>query len=110
MRRIRFLFDEHIHPGVAGALRRRGVDVLTAREAGLLQAPDIRYFQLARETGRVLFTQDHGILRQLSGDFQHPGVVYCRMNTRTIRQIIDGLLLLWESTQSDDIIGQVRYL
>jgi predicted nuclease of predicted toxin-antitoxin system len=62
MDKIRFLLGEHIPRAVAQALRRRGIDVLTAGEAALLGAPDSEYLARSFSDGRVLVTQD--------GDFQ----------------------------------------
>jgi hypothetical protein len=39
-RTIRFHLDENCHPAIAGGLRRRGVDVTTTPEVGLLHASD----------------------------------------------------------------------
>lgn len=44
---IRFYCDEHVDPAIAKALRTRGVDVLTAQEAGMLGVPDEDHLQLA---------------------------------------------------------------
>ena len=38
--KIKFYLDEHVNPAVADGLRRRGVDVLTTQEAGMLGASD----------------------------------------------------------------------
>ena len=38
--RINFYLDEHVPTAVASGLRRRGVDVLTVQEAGMLEAED----------------------------------------------------------------------
>ena len=38
---IRYYFDEHIDPAIAVGLRRCGIDVLTAREAGRLGHDDL---------------------------------------------------------------------
>jgi len=40
MARIRFLTDEHVPKAVAKGLRERGIDAVTATEAGTLGAED----------------------------------------------------------------------
>ena len=42
--RVKFYLDEHVNPAVASGLRRRGVDVLTTQEAGMLSTSDEDYF------------------------------------------------------------------
>jgi len=44
---IRFYMDEHVHKAVVEGLRRRGVDVLRAQEAGLMSADDPKHLALA---------------------------------------------------------------
>lgn len=56
--RIKFYTDEHVAKAVVAGLRRRGVDVLTAPEAGLHPAADEEHLELAVQQGRVIFTQD----------------------------------------------------
>ena len=56
--RISFYLDEHVPPAVASGLRQRGADVMTARDAGMLGAPDEDHPALAVDSGRVVFTQD----------------------------------------------------
>ncbi|MGH2534410.1 MAG: DUF5615 family PIN-like protein [Thermomicrobiales bacterium] len=64
MSSIRFQFDEHVSPRVAHALRRHGVDVLTAREAGLLNTPDAVILADAFAAGRVVVTHDKDFRRR----------------------------------------------
>ena len=54
MNRIRFQLDEHIPHAVAEGRRRRGIDVLTANEAGLLGSPDVEH--LARSYDELVIT------------------------------------------------------
>ena len=49
--------DEHIPRAVTGGLLRRGVDVLTAQEANMLEASDHDHLELASKKNRIIFTQ-----------------------------------------------------
>src|SRR5436190_17084271 len=53
--KVKFYTDEHVPRAVARGLRQRGVDVLTAPQAGLLGATDEEHLERARAEGRVLF-------------------------------------------------------
>jgi predicted nuclease of predicted toxin-antitoxin system len=52
--RIRFHLDENVDPDIARALRRYGIDVTTAVEAGLRTRNDAAQWAFVREEGRVL--------------------------------------------------------
>ena len=49
--RIRFYTDEHVARAVVRGLRQRGVDVLTAPEAGMLGASDEEHLARGRKGG-----------------------------------------------------------
>ncbi len=53
---MRFYFDENVPGAIAAFLRRRGVDVLTAEEAGNWQRSDPEHLAFAARTGRCLVT------------------------------------------------------
>ena len=48
--RIKFYMDEHVPRAVTAGLRRRGVDALTAQEAGKLEANDEKHLAFASGT------------------------------------------------------------
>jgi len=56
--RIKFYLDEHIPNGVARALERLGVDVLTATGVQRLGLSDIDQLEFANQEGRVMVTMD----------------------------------------------------
>jgi predicted nuclease of predicted toxin-antitoxin system len=62
-RTIRFHLDEDVDPVIAEGLRRRGIDVTTSQEAGLLGAVDPIQLAHARAEGRMLFTHDDDHLK-----------------------------------------------
>ena len=61
-RTIRFHLDEHVHPAIAAGLRRRGIDVTTTAEAGLIGRDDIDHVTFALAEGRVVYTNDSDFL------------------------------------------------
>src|SRR5436305_2046623 len=102
-RTIRFHLDEHVHPGVAAGLRRLGADVTTTADVALLGATDPTQAGYAATTGRVLFTQDDDFLSYAATGADHPGIAYCRQNSRSIGDIIRGLELIWEIYETDEM-------
>src|SRR5579884_2218056 len=93
---IRFHLDEHCDPRIATGLRRRGIDVTTTVEAGLLGAPDEEHIAFANREDRVIFTEDCDFLRLHAAGVQHAGIAYCHQQSRSLGDIILGLALLWD--------------
>jgi hypothetical protein len=107
--RIRFYTDEHVSRAVIRGLRKRGVDVLTAPEAGLLGATDQQHLDKALAQGRVPFTQDDDFLRLHSAGTAHAGIAYTPQGT-TIGDIIRGLILIHQVLDADAMKGHLEYL
>lgn len=61
---IALYMDVHVREAVSLELRRRGVDVLMAKEDGADEFDDARLLDRATELGRVLFTQDGDFLAE----------------------------------------------
>jgi predicted nuclease of predicted toxin-antitoxin system len=110
MASIRFQFDEHIPYAVAQALRRHGIDVLTASEAGLLHTPDAEILVRSRAAGRVVVTQDRDYLRLHQQQHAHAGIVYCDQGTRSIGQMVTALTLIYEVLTTEEMVGRVEYI
>jgi predicted nuclease of predicted toxin-antitoxin system len=109
-RTIRYHLDENVPRGVALGLRRRGIDVTTTPEAGLLEALDEEQCAYAHGEGRVVFTQDEDFLGLHASGMPHSGIAYCRKNTRSIGEMVRGLVLIWEVYDPSEIAGRVEYL
>jgi predicted nuclease of predicted toxin-antitoxin system len=107
---LKFQLDEHMHHGVAVGLRQLGRDVVTSADAGLLAAPDIVQLEHARANGRVMVTQDKDFLRLHRQGVSHRGIAYSAHGTRSIRQIIEALMLLDEVYDPDEMVGRLEYL
>lgn len=107
--RARFYTDEHVPKAVARGLRHRGVDVLTAAEAGLLGASDQEQLARATQENRVMFTQDDDFLRVHAAGVEHAGIVYARQHTR-IGAIVTGLMLIYEALSAEEMRDHVEFL
>jgi uncharacterized protein with PIN domain len=108
--RLRFHLDENIDPAVADGLRRRGVDVTTSQERGLLEAPDDRQLAFALSEGRVLVTHDDDFLARAKVGVQHAGIAYCHPQSRSIGQIIAALLLIRDCLTADEMANHIEFL
>src|SRR3990172_878015 len=106
---IKFYSDEHVSPAVVNGLRQRGIDVLTAKEAGMLGMPDEKHLELASTQGRVIFTQDSDFLRFHSKGINHHGIVYAHQRT-PVSQIIQGLTLIYQILTEEEMNNQIEFL
>ena len=108
-RDIRFYTDEHSANAIAQGLRRRGVDVLTTYEAGMLGASDEEQLAFAQRENRVIFTQDEDFLRLDATGVEHVGIAYTEQGS-SFGDIIRGLVLIHEVLDMGDMRNHVEYL
>jgi hypothetical protein len=109
-RTIRFHLDENCSYAVAEGLRRRGVDVTTTPEAGLLGTRDEEQLAYCLAQGRVIFSYDEDMLRLAASGVEHAGIIFCQQRRRSVGDIIRGLVLVWERLEPTGMVGQVKYL
>ena len=108
-RNIKFHLDENVSNAIADGLRKRGVDVTTTPEQGLISVPDEIQLEFSVSEGRVIFTQDIDFLK-LDQFVSHCGITYCPQQTKSIGQIIQGLILIWELLEPEEMLGRIEYL
>lgn len=109
-RTIRFHLDEHCPKAIAKGLRRHGIDVTTTSDSQLHGAVDEKHVQYTSSSGRVIFTMDKDFLRIHSHGYNHAGIVYAKQKSRSIGEIIEFLVVLWEIYEPEEMIGRVEYL
>ncbi len=109
-RTIRFHLDENCHRAIAEGLRRRGIDVTTTPDVGLLGATDDEQAAYGLAQRRVIFTQDRDFLRLHASRVHHAGIAYCANGTRSVGEIIHALVLIWEILEPEDMVNQVEFL
>jgi len=102
--------DEHLPNAVAQALRQRDIEVVTTLEAGLRGAADAEQLKRAHAKARVLVTQDEDFLTLHSQGQPHSGIAYSKQGTRTIGQLVAGLVLIHDVLDPGEIVGRVEFL
>lgn len=111
---VKLYVDHHVRRAIADELRRRGIDVLTAEADGASRLDDSGLLDRATKLGRVLFSQDHDLLREAARRQEtgepFAGVIYAHQLKATIRQCIDGLELIAKVGEPEDFAGRVEYL
>lgn len=110
MAKIRYQFDEHLPSVIAAELRRRGIDALTASEAGIRSKPDDEVLAFAHAEARVVVTSDQDFLRLDAKRTRPSGIVYSAQGSRSIGEMVDYLVLICEVKTADEMVGQVEYV
>ena len=105
----RFYTDEHVPRAVIEGLRRRGIDVLSTHQAGMLGASDQAQLALATSQGRILFTQDADFLRLHARGIEHSGIVYAPQHT-PIGDVIRGLAILHQVLSAWEMRCHIEFL
>jgi hypothetical protein len=109
-RTIRFHLDENCAKAIAEGLTRRGIDVTTTPEVGLMGAIDEQQATHCLAERRVLFTQDQDFLRLDAAGIEHAGIAFCAKDTKSIGEIIRHLVLIWEIYEPEEMAGGVEYV
>ncbi len=107
---IRFHLDENVNLAVARGLRNLGIEVTTTPESGLLGAPDEEQLAYIVSERRVIFTQDTDFLIIASQTTAHRGIVFARLNSRSVGQIIQSLQLIHGVLTPEDMFGHIEYI
>ena len=110
MPRIRFYLDEHVHRAVSKSLQQRGIDVLTAQEAGRRGLSDEEQLGFALKAGRVTVTHDSDYITLATQGTEHAGIAYSKPGTRSIGELVRALLLIHDALEPGDMINHVEYL
>lgn len=107
---MKFHLDENVDHAIADGLRRRGIDVTTTTDVGLLGATDPEQLAYALAEGRVILTQDRDMLAYASQGVSHAGVAYWKTHRRTIGQVVLGAIALQQALSADEMVGRVEFL
>lgn len=111
---VAFYMDEHVESAITKALRKRGVDVLTAQEDGRDRSPDARLLDRATELGRVLVSRDRDFLiesaRRQRARWKFAGVIYAARPRVPIGRCIEDLEIIAKATEPHEYTNRVEYL
>ncbi|MGI0483553.1 DUF5615 family PIN-like protein [Geminocystis sp. CENA526] len=108
--KIKFHLDENISQAIANGLKRRGIDVTTTPEQNFIGISDEEQLFFAISQRRVIFTQDTDFLRLHHQGINHYGIVYCQQKSKSIGEIIQYLILIWQILEVEEMINHLEYL
>ena len=108
--KVRFYLDENVPVEVARQLRSRGIDVVTARDLGLLGVSDRVHLENATALRRVLCTFDADYLRLVSEGMAHAGIVFGQQSLHYVGDWVNWLTLIHAVYDPQEMVGRVEYL
>jgi len=112
--KLKIYTDENVDIRIVEGLRRRGVDVLSAREKGALGINDEEHFEKAKDLKAVIFTHDPHFIeiaeRLVESDKGHYGLIFAEMHRFGLGECIRRLALYAEIILSQEMINRIEFL
>jgi predicted nuclease of predicted toxin-antitoxin system len=106
--------DVHVPAAITRALRRLGVDVLTAQEDDRSRMEDHELLDRAGTLGRIVFTRDSDFLaeavRRQRIRLAFATVVYAHQQRVSIGQCVLDIELIARASRPEEATGQIVYL
>lgn len=107
---LKFYTDEHIGNAITAALRKKGIEIQTCQEAGLLGESDETHFKYAFREKRAIITNDNDFLKLASQKMEHFGIVFI-VNQRTdIGVIVKRITQLHNLVDAERFKNQIEYI
>lgn len=107
---LRFYLDENLPVEIARQLRRRGIEVVTARDLGLLGATDQQHLTRAIEMRCVLCTNDSDFLHLASEGVEHHGLVFGQQDTHYVGDWVNWLTLMHAVYTAGELQNRIEFL
>lgn len=100
---------------LVATLRARGVDVLTAFEAAMIERDDSEHLAFAARQQRILITCNVGDFCRLHSDYaasgqSHAGIVCMQQQSASIGDTLRRMLRLLNSLSADDMTNRIEFL
>ncbi len=113
--RIRFQADADLNQAiVTGVVRREPmIDFQTANISNLTGLSDIDVLSLAAQANRVLVSHDHKTMPKYFSEFivsQNSAGVIIVLKSFSIREAIENLVRVWQTSEADNWINRIVYL
>jgi Domain of unknown function (DUF5615) len=110
-----YLDEDSMSHSLIRALRARGVDVVTALEAGMIERSDADHLEFATSQERVLCTFNVGDFYRLHTDWltvgkDHGGIIFVPQQRYAIGELLRRLLKLASTRSTEAMRGQAEFL
>jgi len=114
--KVRLYIDEDaMDEDLIYALRVRGIDVITALEAGMIERSDREHLDYASAQGRVLYSFNVSDYYKLHAEYtsqgrSHAGIVLARQQRYSVGEQMRCLLKLIAAKPAEKMKNQVEFL
>ncbi len=103
--------DENIENSIIDGLRRRRIEVVSARELGYLSRSDEFHIKRASELKAVILTHDIDFLRMASSPgIKHAGIIFSHSKNVSISQCIRGVELVANILTEKEMENHIEFL
>ena len=109
MGKIAFYTNESVNVTTSEGLKRRGINILAARDAGNLGLSDEEQLNYAAKNNFVIVTHDDDFLT-MAIKYDHKGIVYVHQQKYGVGDLIRKLKLLWDVAEQEDFRNHVEFL
>ncbi|MGH9939534.1 MAG: DUF5615 family PIN-like protein [Blastocatellia bacterium] len=113
---IKLYFDEDaLHRRLKQAMRERGVDILTADEAGMRERDDTDHLDFATAQGRVLYSFNMGDFcgihtEYIVSDKSHAGIILAPQQRYSVGEQMRRLTRIVNARTAEQMIDQLEFL
>lgn len=111
---IRLYTNESVPTAVAEGLKRRGVDAVSARDAGNLGLTDEEQLVYASENELLLFTHDADFLKiahhWARTDQRHWGIIYVHQQKMGVGECIRRLKIVSDVFDAESLQNHIEFL
>ncbi len=104
------MLDENVEEVIADELRRRGIDVTTAKFEDMTSVDDAEILEHATRQGRVVVSYDDDYTKLAKLNLEHAGIVFIPFRKQDIGLIVVTLAHLADTANADDMKNMLRYL
>ena len=105
---MEILADHCVPPSLVRALRKQGLKITLAREAGLAKMPDEAIFNFALQNSLALFTFDHNFGDTTRFDIKNSaGVIIIYIERMSKREIFEKAIDFFSQTEPSRLKGHL---
>lgn len=109
MAKLAIYIDESVNVAVVEGLKRRGIEVISARDADNLGLSDKEQIKYATKNNFVIVTDGDDFL-SMAMKLEHKGIVYVHQQKYSVGGLIRRLKLLCDLAEQKDMINHVEFL
>ena len=110
-----YIDEDSADRNLVQALRARGVDVITAQEAGMIERTDDEHLQFATSRNRVLYSFNRGDFLRLHSQYmaegkEHAGMLLARQQHYSVGEQMRRVLKVMALRSAADMRNRVEFL